>query len=368
MSELRAPVSRNLAPEAAPPEADVRRLWLGIQARRRGFWRGLLRQPGAWRFAFAPAVAAACALWLWLATRAPVPAGPLTTRGGAALLTLGAVQPVQAELSDGSRIELAAESRVDVLDNDATRFVSALRRGAGRFEVEPGGPRRWTIEAGLATIEVVGTAFTVRRTDTEVEVAVEHGVVLVRGASVPDGVQRLSAGQRILVLAAKSIPPAAPSADAAAPAASSALPAALPVSSAEQAPRPAAPAVAVDAFEDALARADAERRSGNVNGAISALREALGAPSAPGRRAVAAFTLGKVLLDGAGRAAEAEAAFAECLASSPPAALAEDALARLAEAQARAGKLERAAATKREYQRLYPSGRRLELLEPGGPP
>ena len=62
---------------------------------------------------------------------------------------------------------------------------AATRRGGVRFEVEPDGPRRWTIETGLATVEVVGTVFEVERAPGAVDVRVERGVVVVRGERVP---------------------------------------------------------------------------------------------------------------------------------------------------------------------------------------
>lgn len=45
--------------------------------------------------------------------------------------------------------------------------------------VQPGGPRRWQVEGGLATIEVVGTAGRLR-------VSVQRGAIVVRGEGVPD--------------------------------------------------------------------------------------------------------------------------------------------------------------------------------------
>ncbi len=40
------------------------------------------------------------------------------------------------------------DTRLEILRNDGRSFVSVLRRGSGTFDVEPGGPRHWIIEAG----------------------------------------------------------------------------------------------------------------------------------------------------------------------------------------------------------------------------
>ena len=75
-----------------------------------------------------------------------------------------------------------------------------LERGTASFEVRPGGPRRWQIECGLATVEIVGTRFTCARSAGRLHIGVEHGVVLVRGERVPNRARRLAAGESLDVL------------------------------------------------------------------------------------------------------------------------------------------------------------------------
>ena len=60
-------------------------------------------------------------------------------------------------LSDGSSIELAPGARFEPIESSASSFIAVLERGTASFDVHPGGPRRWQIECGLATVEVVGT-------------------------------------------------------------------------------------------------------------------------------------------------------------------------------------------------------------------
>jgi transmembrane sensor len=105
--------------------------------------------------------------------------------------------PRRVELSDGSRIRVAQQSRLEVVSNDKKTFVTALSRGSATFEVNPKANRRWVVEVGLTSVEVVGTVFTVTRSDADVNVSVEKGLVLVRGVAVPGGQQRLGAGQAL---------------------------------------------------------------------------------------------------------------------------------------------------------------------------
>jgi transmembrane sensor len=78
------------------------------------------------------------------------------------------------------------------------------------------------------------------------------------------------------------------------------------------------------------------------------------------RASLAAFTLGRVLLDELGRPAEAAAAFER--ARGAGGAMAEDALAREVEACSKAGNVERARELAALYMRTYPSGRRARAV------
>jgi transmembrane sensor len=203
----------------------------------------------------------------------------------------------------------------------------------------------------LATVEVIGTRFSVTRTPLGVDIAVEHGVVLVRSESIRDRVQRLSAGQHLFVSA-----PSTPAA-AAEPVASAAPP--RPESSVS---RPAPVTSSVPPMDRLLEQADERRRQGDVRGAEAALRQALSAHAGDPRAALAAFTLGKLQLDAAGRPADAAQSFSLCLSLSPPEVLAEDALARLAEARGRSGDLDGARSTAQRYRLRYANGRHVKEL------
>src|SRR5206468_1411078 len=68
-----------------------------------------------------------------------------------------AAEDLQVPLSDGSQIQLYPGASLVPLEASGTIFSAALQRGSAAFSVRPGGPRRWIIECGLATVEVIGT-------------------------------------------------------------------------------------------------------------------------------------------------------------------------------------------------------------------
>ena len=175
-------------------EEALARVWRGIGARATG---GRVR-PRVWAVASVVTVAGLAIAFASLERR---DRGSLRFADGR---PLGAVEapPVGAELalSDGSRVDLAPGARFAPLESTGTSFVAVLERGSAHFEVRPGGPRRWQIECGLATVEVVGTGFDCLRAPGRLSVSVRHGAALVRGERVPDRARRLAAGETLEVL------------------------------------------------------------------------------------------------------------------------------------------------------------------------
>ncbi len=335
-------------------EVDVQRVWRGIQGRHAAAApSGRTRR---WVVPVAVLAAAAMALLLFLPPRATRETGPLLLAGGGEpriLVAPATVPEYSVELTDGSRIVLAAGATLDVLSNEPRSFLTALRRGRSRFDVRPATNRRWVIECGLATVEVVGTAFTVDRHPDRVEVVVERGTVLVRGDRVPDRVQRLSAGERLLIEAPRA---AAPPPTAAATATPPAPPSASSRDGAPTAP-PRRAAGTADPIDDLVRRADAARARGDTALAAELLERVVGeAPPGDPRRALAALTLAR--LDGGRSPVRASRALDRALADAPPG-LEEDVLARLVEARARAGDRGGARRAAIEYERRFPSGARL---------
>lgn len=278
--------------------------------------------------------------------------------------------PIETRFDDGSQVSLAALTRLEVLRNDARSFVTALRRGGATFDVKPGGPRHWIIEAGELSVEVVGTRFRVERQSERTRVSVEHGIVLVKGERVPGGSVRLTAGTSFELpgVSASGSGSAGGAADerggraeavatpsdslpsaSAVPQASAAVPTSV-SSSAEPPPR--------DEVERALLAADAARRQGDNAAAIGFFDTAWQkAPAGDARRGLAALSLARLLIGG--QPAKAAQILRSSL-SDMPQALLEDATVRLVEAESRSGNAEAAARAAEDYSRRFPAGRRAE--------
>ncbi len=375
-----APLRSPLALELHDPvsEAQVLRIWRRV-ATRRAAPRAPARSVLIW--ALAGAAMGVAAMVAIETVRGPgqreVPAevarapGPLVLRGGGAIevveVAVGA--PSRAvELSDGSRLEVDVGARVEPLASSRADVVLRLARGRVVFDVAPGGPRRWVIEAGIASIEVVGTRFSVERASDHVQVDVERGVVLVRGATITDGVARVEAGMSLDVRAATvaTVTPgdagdaqshkrhSEPDGAWRARAAHGQYAEAYVALGSGGVGRETARAASAD---DLLALADVARLSGHPAEAVDPLerilREHASSPSAP----LSALTLGRIQL-ALGRPSEAARALERALALRVPAGLEEDLYARLVEAYAKAGDRPAAAAAAREYRRRFPSGRR----------
>lgn len=115
-----------------------------------------------------------------------------------------------------------------------------------------------------------------------------------------------------------------------------------------------------DETEELLLAADTARLSGHPADAVPYLRRVLETHANDARAYLAAFTLGRVLLDELGKPAEAALAFDRARTRRGP--LCEDALARAVEAWARAGNARRAHDLALEYRRTYPDGRRTPVV------
>lgn len=186
--------------QSALSEPQLSATWAQIESSRSA--RG---QRTAWRrgavLAFASVVAVVAAVGFW--PRSP---GELSQSDGQAFHRVAAAETVR--LADDSRIVTTPSGAVEVLENSKAKLALHLISGAARFEVTPGTGRHWSVEAGELSVEVTGTIFTVERGAAGAKVSVERGTVIVRGARVPDGVRRLTAGEELSVGPIASAPPA----------------------------------------------------------------------------------------------------------------------------------------------------------------
>jgi transmembrane sensor len=322
-----------------------------VVARRRPKERATPRRA---TFVLAAAACLAALVFFWLR---PTASGPLALASGEALGIMDAsATATSVRLDDGSSIELSAGARVVALENGGTNVLFLVERGRAHFEVRPGGPRRWLVECGLATVEVVGTGFTVDRQADRLRVEVTHGVVLVRGDAVEDRVKRLTDGESIEVVSQRLKAEVAP----AAPPAASSPSEPSPSASASSAAVPARPewrelanrgaygaaydllgargirqSASAASIDDLFLLADVARLSGHAGEAVVPLETIVKAHAHDARASLAAFTLGK--LYAGGNPAAAAQAFERSLAMGLPASLRGDAKARWADACKRAG-------------------------------
>jgi transmembrane sensor len=334
------------------------------------------------------AVALSCVLFLLRMRGASSPA----SRDVAVAATAPtAIATTEARLGDGSTVSLLEPGAlVQWKEVTPTGVAIALERGSIRCDVMPDPRRVFRVQAGELTVEVLGTAFRVERVGhDQARVVVERGRVRVRA---PGRTTELRAGEGDLFPTESPVAPVAPEVTAAEAITATAEPAmvapAATAGAAARATEPSAPAsswrslAARGAFDEAYAAvrrdgsaravaddvaelllfADVARNSHHPEDAVVPLRAITASHRADPRASLAAFTLGRVLLDELGRASEASAAFADARTLAPDGVLACDALAREVEARARAGDARMARTLAERYVREYPTGARLHRV------
>ncbi len=121
-----------------------------------------------------------------------------------------------------------------------------------------------------------------------------------------------------------------------------------------------------DRVEDLLLAADVYRITSHPDQAAKVLDQVVTRHRRDPRAALAAFTLGRVLLDDLGRPTAAARAFATARELAPAGALAEDALAREVEAWSKAGQQTRARQQAQRYIDSYPRGHRTRAVRQYG--
>lgn len=270
---------------------------------------------------------------------------PLATSGMKTLVPPRA--PEVLVLRDESRaIALDPGTNLTVERDTPERVRLLLDGGRARFEVTRRPSRAFSVRAGNVTVSVIGTTFGVEVVADRVGVSVEKGMV-----EVDWGV-----GQRRLVAGENGwFPPLVMSGNTAAEGART-------PDSTTGKPRSTAGAgdserATDESAQALLAEVDVARSQGKPDRAVELLRRILREHPRDPRAPLAAFTLGRVLLNELGRPREAAAAFHEVRQRAPASQFAEDALAREVEAWNAAGEPARARALTALYLERYPSGR-----------
>lgn len=390
MSEVPAPL-RDRVGEPVVDDAAIDRVMAGVGRVRKARARNRAAMTVAVASGVLLAVAAVGRRATTEATLATVqPAAGVTRLGGESLAirTLDRTQSVA--LSDGSTLWLAPRAQLAVIANDGTRVDWRLASGAAHFSVRPRGPRRWTVDAGLARISVIGTQFDVDRAPHSVDVRCTEGTVRVESSLLPEGVRVLHAGDHVLV---SDEPPPVVRATADAQSAVE-VDAAADASSAIGRPSRATPsrtdddrawrALAehgdygrayellghegveresrVSSPEDLLALADVARLSGHPADAVAPLEALLAHHGRDGSAPLAAYTLGRVLLS-LSRPADAARAFDRALAIGAPRAIEEDARLQLVRALAAAGDRAGAQRAAEDFRTRYGESRSAQSLQ-----
>lgn len=136
----------------------------------------------------APAMAAAVAAAVFLAPLlAPVSTDVYQTAAG---------EQRTVTLADGSRLVLNGDSRVSVRMERGRRLVR-MDRAEVMFDVARDAARPFEVTVGESRVRVLGTAFNIRRSGDETEVAVTRGLVQVSDLQSADHQVRLGVGDRV---------------------------------------------------------------------------------------------------------------------------------------------------------------------------
>jgi TolA-binding protein len=264
--------------------------------------------------------------------------------------------PVGVQLSDGSSVELAAQTRLRVLRDQPSGVEVELADGRASFDVTHVDERSFTVRASTVAVHVIGTKFQVvrvaRAEGTEVQVSVERGIVEVERTDRGDQ-RRLTVGERWSVwipaephvdeeetdtaqeddIEADEIDGARPSLRAAQRRKSRAHASHRPVARAHAESSKADRIEEEDKDEvvrDMFARANVARRAGMMAEAAKAYADVVARfPNDDSRAAIAAFELGRIRMDALNDPRGAIQAFNRSL-RVRSAASREDALARLA--------------------------------------
>jgi TolA-binding protein len=348
--------SRNLSKHVVvdASEARLARIWGGVS-------EGLARRatPGrhfALRGAAALFFVAAVAGVLFALVRLRDPNFVGSPFHQAALETAG--DALVVDLHDGSRIELEARTRIEVIESAEENLAMRLRRGRVECDFVPRPGRRFTLFASGVEVRVTGTRFSVELTPNgeRVEVAVERGSVEVTWPHAGEPKRRLAAGERWSIDLNPSrreraeAPPNAPEPEPRAPPAERTDPSTDHPSEAPDAAREA------PAPRELFDLGNAARRAGDNAGAARAYETLVTKHSSDPRAGLAAFELGRLRMGPLGDVRGAVWAFRRAIALAPAAGFKEDAMARLVEAYAALGERTACRAARDAYLASYPSG------------
>jgi transmembrane sensor len=300
----------------------------------------------------------------------------------------------QVAIAEDASVVMPRDAQVRTVQSQPGLLWLSLEHSAAHFTVAPQHGRLVRVSVGAVEVEVIGTAFTLTRSEGAVTVDVTEGRVRVRTGPRET---LLSAGEKgqfsLQPLPAQAAAPEPEPQPAVAeePAVEEPSDTAPETPAATPRPptRPTRKAVTWRALAekgefsrawtalqgegaprdepgDLLAAADVARLSGHPEASLAPLQRVLAKFPQDPRASLAAFTRGRVLLDDLGNPREAAQAFLRAYALAPKSPLAPDALARAVEAQARAGDGEAARSTAERFLAAFPNSSRVEAVRRWG--
>jgi hypothetical protein len=331
-------------------EARLARIWGGVSD-------GLAKSPSPRRRYFVraagfAAAALAVVLVTFAVTRSGDPNFVASPFHQAALETAG--DALVVDLHDGSRLEFASRTRVEVIESAEENLSMRLRRGRVDCDLVPKPGRRFTLVAAGVEVRVTGTRFSVELTPEgdRVEVTVSRGSVEVTAPFAAEPKRRLAAGERwsidLRVPEKKSAEaPTVPEPETQPP-----------PGDAPPAPsgRPLPEASAAPGARELLDFGNAARRAGDDAAAAKAYETLVQKHPDDPRAGLAAFELGRLRMGPLGNVPGAVVAFRRAIALAPGAGFKEDAMARLVEAYAALGDGAACKSARDAYLGAYPKG------------
>lgn len=283
---------------------------------------------------------------------------------------------ILASFDDGSRVTSKSDDTQISVRTDRQDLVEVgLSTGRARFEIAKRRQRVFRVLIDQTRIEVLGTVFSVERSPSGLSVDVEEGRVRVVR---PQARVELTSGERMTFPSAPTRPAATQNdteaktpRQAQDPGSDTPARRPKPRERWQRAAKRGALEKAYDGMkrqgvvnraEELLLAADVARMTGHPEEALPYLRRVIGDHAKDPRAPLAAFTLGKLLLQDLGRPRQAAKAFRQVAKLDASDALREDALAREIECHYRVGDEERARELANRYLLRYPRGRRAEWV------
>ncbi len=320
------------------------------------------RAPQRWRYSFAAAallvIGATAISW-----RLSMRVSPAFAFRNATLETAG--DSLTVDYSDGSRLELAARTRLEVLAGDSHSAAVRLKRGSVVCDLASLPGRQFSVFAEGVEVRVTGTRFSVNLNTeaNQIEVSVQRGSVMVVWPEGSKSNRRLAAGERWSI-DRRQQQSASVQGSAGEQVSVTARPSVeanfdtTPEVADDRNPSEGASTVAVElpSARSLLDQGNAARRAGDARGAARAYQNLLSKFSGDPRAGLAAFELGRLRMGTLSDIPGAVRAFQSAVALSPGSAIREDAMAHLVEVYAISGQSAQCETARDTYLKNYPRG------------